>query len=103
MPSSFTLRLLSHGALMSYSPDEQPSKPDHGCISRRSFTAAAVAAATTVLIQPAGATQPEKLPVQGDKPAQQADAAMAKLSPGAQAEVEMKVNRIFRKYGHRLN
>ena len=28
---------------------------------------------------------------------------MAKLSPAAQAEVEMKVASIFRKYGERLN
>ena len=88
------------------SPNQQPSKRDSGGITRRSFTAAAVAAATAVLIQPAQATQMQESLVQNDKlapSAPQADAAMSKLSPGAQAEVEMKVNSIFRKFGNRLN
>jgi hypothetical protein len=89
---------------MSYSPDEQPSQSGQSGMTRRSFTAAAVAAATVVLIKPAEALQAEKSPVQpATALAQQADAAMAKLSPGAQAEAEMKVNSIFRKYGNRLN
>src|SRR5258708_734919 len=92
---------------MSNSPDEQPSQNGQSGMTRRSFTAAAVAAATAVLIQPAEAARSQNPPVQNDKPAaasaQQADASVAKLSPGAQAEVEMKVNSIFRKYGNRLN
>lgn len=85
-------------------------------MTRRSFTAAAVAAATAALIQPVTAIQPaqasqpatairpEKALAQDDKSATaSADAAMAKLSPSSRAEVEMKVNSIFRKYGERLN
>ena len=46
----------------------------------------------------------EKTLAQDDKSATaSADAAMAKLSPSARAEVEMKVNSILRKYGERLN
>ena len=98
---------------MSRSPEQQ-SPPEHGGITRRSFTAAAVAAATAALIQPSKATQPvqavqpvqalqpPKL-VQDDKPSAAADAAMAKLSPAARAEVEMKLSSIFRKYGDQLN
>jgi hypothetical protein len=67
-----------------------------GSISRRSFTTAAVAAATAALIQPTQALQTQ----QDEK---SADAAMAKLSPAARAEVEMKLNSIFRKYRDRLN
>jgi len=73
-------------------------------MTRRSFTVTAVAVAATALIQPVQAIQPALAvkPAQDDKPAS-ADAAMAKLSPSARAEVEMKVNNIFRKYGDRLN
>jgi hypothetical protein len=96
-------------------PPEQQSKQEPSGITRRSFTAGAVAAATAALIQPTQATPPaaarpataiipERPPVQDDKPATaSADAAMAKLSPSARAEVEMKLNSIFRKYGDRLN
>jgi hypothetical protein len=93
---------------MSY-PQEPQAKQEQGGMTRRSFTAAAVAAATTALIQPAQAIQPvpaialAKVPAQDDKPSASADAAMAKLSPSARAEVEMKVSSIFRKYGDRLN
>ena len=101
-------------------PPEQQSLHAQGGITRRSFTAAAVAAATAALIQPSQATQPRQTiqpvqavqpvqalqptkPAQDDKPSASADAAMAKLSPGARAEVEMKLSSIFRKYGDQLN
>lgn len=92
---------------MPNSPEEQPSQNGQSGMTRRSFTAAAIAAATAVLIHPAEAAQPQTPPAQDEKPAtapaQQAEMAMSKLSPGARAEVEMKVNSIFRKYGSRLN
>jgi hypothetical protein len=83
---------------------EPRSKQELGVMTRRSFTATAVAVAATALIQPVQAIQPALAvkPAQDDKPAS-ADTAMAKLSPSARAEVEMKVNNIFRKYGDRLN
>ncbi|HEV2964250.1 MAG TPA: hypothetical protein VG649_20655 [Candidatus Angelobacter sp.] len=97
-------------------PPEQQSSQEQGGITRRSFTAAAVAAATAALIQPIQAIQPvqplestpaivpDPVPAQDDKSAAAAaDAAMAKLSPAARAEVEMKLNSIFRKYGDQLN
>jgi hypothetical protein len=83
---------------MAYPPEQEVKQ---GSITRRSFAAGAAIAAATVFIKPEAAL------AQNDKPApasaQSQDAAMAKLSPGAQAEVEMKVNSIFRKYGNRLN
>ena len=71
-------------------------------LGRRQFALGAAAAATTVLVRP------------GDLLAQTATgtvqslnektrAAMAKLMASAQAEVEMKVASIFRKYGDRLS
>lgn len=81
-------------------------------IDRRRFTLGAAAAATTALISPGHALEQ----AQGSAPAQQvsapqevsaleqkARAAMSKLSPAAQAEVEAKVSSIFRKYGSRLS
>ena len=69
-------------------------------LGRRQFALGAAAAATSALLpgdllaQAAGADKSfeEKTRV-----------AMAKLSASAQAEVEMKVASIFRKYGDRLN
>jgi hypothetical protein len=71
-------------------------------LGRRQFALGAAAAATTALVRP------------GDLLAQTAAgtvqsldektrAAMAKLTASAQAEVEMKVASIFRKYGDRLS
>lgn len=73
---------------------------------RRRFTLGAAAAATTALISPAQAL--EQAQASGSpKPLtpleQKARAAMAKLGPAAQAEVEAKVSSIFRKYGSRLS
>ena len=75
-------------------------------VTRRRFTVGAVAAATAALINPAEALEQ----VQSSAPSQtvatveqKAKAAMAKLSPAAQAEVEMKVASVFRKYGDRLS
>jgi hypothetical protein len=77
-------------------------------LGRRRFTLGAAAAATTALILPvdtisqtAGPTSPPSAPITPTE--QQAQAAMAKLSPRAQAEVEMKVSEIFRKYGDKLS
>ena len=75
-------------------------------IDRRRFAIGAAAAATTAIISPretlgqAQTTSPPKPPEAHDE---KTSAAMAKLSPAAQAEVEMKVASIFRKYGNRLS
>ena len=74
-------------------------------LGRRQFALGAAAAAT-------GALLPGDLLAQAAASDQSTDtlsldkktrAAMAKLSPSAQAEVEMKVASIFRKYGDRLS
>ena len=75
-------------------------------VGRRQFAFGAATVAATALIRPSQAIAQS---AQSDpaKPAatldQQTQAAMAKLSTQAQAEVEMKVTEIFRKYGDRLN
>ena len=80
-------------------------------LGRRQFALGAAAAATTALL-PGKAALGSPLP--GDLLAQTSASAdqsldektriaMAKLSASAQAEVEMKVASIFRKYGDRLN
>ena len=75
-------------------------------IDRRRFAIGATAAATTAIISPAEAleqaqtTPPPKPPAAADEKTR---AAMAKLFPAAQAEVEAKVASIFRKYGTRLS
>ncbi len=78
-------------------------------VGRRQFAFGAATVAATALIRPSQAiAQAGALP-QSDpgKPAATLDqltqAAMAKLSPKAQAEVEMKVSEIFRKYGDKLS
>ncbi|HEX9255623.1 MAG TPA: hypothetical protein VF938_08750 [Candidatus Angelobacter sp.] len=86
-------------------------------LGRRQFALGVAAAATSTLALPGKAVLGKTLP--GDllsQPAASVDqstdaqsldkktrAAMAKLSPSAQAEVEMKVASIFRKYGDRLS
>jgi hypothetical protein len=98
-----------------YSPGLETSYPEnHGMpkflLGRRQF---ALGAAATALALPgkavlghdllaqaaAGADQPPDIQTLDKK----TRAAMAKLSASAQAEVEMKVASIFRKYGDRLN
>ena len=79
-------------------------------LGRRQFALGAAAAATT-LVLPAKALSGKAF--SDIAPAQTAAvdpsldakirAAMAKLSPSAQAEVEMKVASIFRKYGDKLS
>jgi len=66
-------------------------------ITRRTFALSAAAAATGALI-PAHA-----LAHAHAHNAPQQPSAMSKLSPEAQAEVEMKVAAIFRKYGSKLS
>lgn len=65
-------------------------------ITRRSFTVGAAVAATATLL-------PGNLAGQSTTTPQTQPDAMTKLSPGARAEVEMKVKEIFRKYGDRLS
>ena len=73
-------------------PKSAPTCP----ITRRSFAVGAAAAATAALLPGSEAFAQSTTPAQS-----QAD-AMAKLSPDARAEVEMKASEIFRKYGSRL-
>ena len=74
-------------------------------IGRRQFALGAAAAAATALVLPGetlaqtAAGAPEDVQSTDAK----TRAAMAKLSASAQAEVEMKVASIFRKYGGRLS
>lgn len=81
-------------------------------LGRRQFALGAAAAATTALIPKGNALSIDALvqaaagsPAALDSQSLEArtKAAMAKLSASAQAEVEMKVASIFRKYGDRLS
>jgi hypothetical protein len=74
-------------------------------MGRREFALGAVAAATTALVLPGNALPAGLLTPAGidDSLDAKTRAAMAKLSASAQAEVEMKVASIFRKYGDRLS
>ena len=80
-------------------------------LGRRQFALGAAAAATTALIPKGNALAIDTLaqapapnpPVEAQSLDQKTRAAMAKLSASAQAEVEMKVASIFRKYGDRLS
>jgi len=75
-------------------------------LGRRQFALGAAAAATSALL-PADLLAQTAAGADQSMDAQTLDkktrAAMAKLSVSAQAEVEMKVASIFRKYGDRLN
>jgi hypothetical protein len=68
-------------------------------LDRRQFVLGAAAAATTALVHPGD------LLAQSDTSSldEKAKAALARLAAPAQAEVEMKVASIFRKYGSKLN
>ena len=74
-------------------------------IGRRQFALGAAAAAASALVSPGDALAQTATSPAAD--AQSLDAktraAMAKLTASAQAEVEMKVASIFRKYGGRLS
>ncbi|HEY1939762.1 MAG TPA: hypothetical protein VGJ33_17660 [Candidatus Angelobacter sp.] len=71
-------------------------------MGRREFALSAAATAATVLISPGDALG--QTAVANDESLDaKTRAAMAKLSASAQAEVEMKVASIFRKYGGRLS
>ena len=81
-------------------------------LGRRQFALGAAAAATTALIPKGNGLAIDVMAQAATTGAQPLDpqsleaktrAAMAKLSASAQAEVEMKVASIFRKYGDRLN
>jgi hypothetical protein len=81
-------------------------------LGRRQFALGAAAAATTALIPKGNALTMDVLAQAAPAGTQPADpqsleaktkAAMSKLSASAQAEVEMKVASIFRKYGDRLS
>jgi hypothetical protein len=75
-------------------------------LGRRQFALGAAAATTSALL-PGDLLAHTAASVDQSMDAQSLDkktrAAMAKLSASAQAEVEMKVASIFRKYGDRLN
>jgi len=81
-------------------------------LGRRQFALGAAAAATTALIPKGNGLTIDALAQAATTGTQPLDpqsleaktkAAMAKLSASAQAEVEMKVASIFRKYGERLS
>jgi hypothetical protein len=79
-------------------------------LGRRQFALGAAAAATTALLPgnllaqaAAGDKSLEDQSLENQSLEKKTRAAMAKLSASAQAEVEMKVASIFRKYGDRLN
>jgi hypothetical protein len=81
-------------------------------LGRRQFALGAAAAATTALIPKGNGLAIDALAQAATTGTQPLDpqsleaktkAAMAKLSASAQAEVEMKVASIFRKYGDRLS
>ena len=86
-------------------------------LGRRQFALGAAAAAATALVLPGKAARGNALPIEAlaqaaagaGQPLEaqsleaKTRAAMAKLSASAQAEVEMKVASIFRKYGDRLS
>jgi hypothetical protein len=77
-------------------------------LGRRQFALGAAAAATTALIPKGNALSIDAFvqtaPASGDSSLEaKTKAAMAKLPASAQAEVEMKVASIFRKYGDRLS
>jgi hypothetical protein len=76
-------------------------------LGRRRFTfGAAVAAATALALPQEAISQVSATSAPATPPTpleQQAQAAIAKLSPQAQAEVEMKITEIFRKYGDKLS
>ena len=69
-------------------------------MTRRRFALGAAVAATTVFL-PGSEASAHELSEASNPPVQQPSST--KLSPDAQAEVEMKVKEIFRKYGKRLN
>jgi hypothetical protein len=71
-------------------------------LGRRQFALGAAAAATTALVRPGDLlAQTATSTIQSLN--EKTRAAMAKLTASAQAEVEMKVASIFRKYGDRLS
>jgi len=76
-------------------------------LNRRSFALGAAAAVAGTLINPAEAleqAQSASTPApQNDELERKFHAAMAKLSPAAQAEVQAKIASILRKYGDRLS
>jgi len=76
-------------------------------LGRRQFALGAAAVATNALIPKGNALPLDALAQAAASPEtsleQKTRAAMAKLSASAQAEVEMKVASIFRKYGDRLS
>jgi hypothetical protein len=77
-------------------------------LGRRQFALGAAAAATTALISKGNALPADFLAQTAAaggnlSPEEKTRAAMAKLSASAQAEVEMKVASILRKYGDRLS
>lgn len=73
------------------------TKSTETTVSRRKFTLGAAVAATGVFLPGSQVEAEAFLPDQSQQD------AMAKLSPGARAEVEGKLKELFRKYGTRLS
>lgn len=71
-------------------------------LGRRQFTFGAAVAAATSLVFPADALAQTAPVLDAHSLDDKTRAAMARLSASAQAEVEMKVASIFRRYGDRL-
>ncbi|HEY6347769.1 MAG TPA: hypothetical protein VI636_00015 [Candidatus Angelobacter sp.] len=74
-----------------------PKSKETAAISRRKFAVGAAVAATAVLLPGREAWADDLEPIQS-----QSD-SVAKLSPGARAELESKLKELFRKYGTRLS
>lgn len=72
-------------------------------LDRRRFTLGAAAAATAALVHPGEVLAQAQQPAPTGSLQERAEKALAALPASAQAEVEMKANNLFRKYGSRLN
>jgi len=88
-------------------PAERPkAEQDLPRISRRDFARSAALAAATVATLPGEIFAGPKAAAVGEEmpvgPAQQSSEE-AKLSPESRAEIEARIEAIFRKYGQRLN
>jgi len=72
-------------------------------LDRRRFALGAAAAATAVFVRPGDVFAQTQQPAPPASLQERAEKALAQLSSSAQAEVAMKANNLFRKYGSRLN
>lgn len=72
-------------------------------LDRRRFAVGAAAAATAVFVRPGDVFAQTQQPAPPASLQERAEKALAQLSSSAQAEVAMKANNLFRKYGSRFN